>query len=71
MQEILEVQAILESIKLKDELEEKRRKMMRKIKMTPAELDTMRPSRTSNVKDIFNDANMSKDGVAATSTFEA
>ena len=45
--------------------------MMRKIKMTAAELDTMRPSRTSNVKDIFeNDADTSKDGIAATATFE-
>ena len=71
MQETLEVQSILEAIKLKDDLEERRRKMMRKIKMTPAELDTMRPSRTSNVKDIFeNDANTSKDGTAATATFE-
>ena len=55
VQENLEVQAILESIKLKEELEEKRRKMMRKIKMTPSELDTMRPSRTNNVKDIFDE----------------
>ena len=29
--------------------------MMRKIKMTAAELDTMRPSRTNNVKDIFDE----------------
>ena len=71
VQETLEVQSILESIKLKEELEDKRRKMMRKIKLTPAELDTMRPSRTSNVKDIFeNEVNTSKDGTAATATFE-
>ena len=48
------MQSILEAIKYKDELEERRRKMMRKIKMTSAELDTMRPSRTGNVKDIFD-----------------
>ena len=59
VQENLEVQAILESIKLKEELEEKRRKMMRKIKMTPSELDTMRPSRTNNVKDIFDEETQS------------
>lgn len=55
MQEVLEVAAILECIKAKEELEERRRKMMRKIKMTAAELDSMRPSRTSNVKDMFED----------------
>lgn len=54
MQETLEVQSILEAMKLKDDLEEKRRKMMRKIKMTNQELDIMRVSRSSNVKDIFS-----------------
>ena len=71
VQETLEVQSILESIKLKEELEERRRKMMRKIKMTPDELNSMRPSRSSNVKDMFdNEANTTKDGTAATATFE-
>ena len=41
-------------MKLKDDLEEKRLKMMRKIKMTNQELDIMRVSRSSNVKDIFS-----------------
>ena len=41
-------------MKLKDELEEKRHKMMRKIKMTNAELDTMRLSRSTSVKDMFS-----------------
>ena len=54
MQETLEVQAVLEAIKLKDDLEEKRHKMMRKIKMTNAELDTMRLSRATSVKDMFS-----------------
>ena len=36
VQETLEVQAILEVIRQKDDLEEKRKKMMRKIKMGPA-----------------------------------
>ena len=54
VQETLEVQAILEAMKLKDDLEDKRRKMMRKIKMTNQELDTMRISRSSNIKDIFS-----------------
>ena len=48
------MQAILEAMKLKDELEEKRHKMMRKIKMTNAELDTMRLSRSTSVKDMFS-----------------
>ena len=65
VQETLEVQSILESIKLKEELEERRRKMMRKIKMTTAELDTMRPSRTSNVKDIFENNEEAPAGGAA------
>ena len=54
MQETLEVQSILEAMKLKDDLEEKRRKMMRKIKMTNQELDIMRVSRSTSVKDIFS-----------------
>ena len=71
VQENLEVQAILESIKLKEELEEKRRKMMRKIKMTASELDTMRPSRTSNVKDIFDEETQSNStGTAATAGYD-
>jgi len=45
---------------------------MRKIKMTPTELDTMRPSRTSNVRDIFedNEKDTSRNGAAATVTYE-
>ena len=71
VQENLEVQAILESIKLKEDLEDKRRKMMRKIKMTPAELDTMRPSRTNNVKDIFDeDTQNNTTGTAATAGYD-
>ena len=35
VQETLEVQAIQESIKLKEELDEKKRKYMRKCKLTP------------------------------------
>lgn len=54
MQETLEVQSILEAMKLKDDLEERRRKMMRKIKMTNQELDIMRVSRSTSVKDIFS-----------------
>ena len=34
VQESLEVQSILEGIKLKEEHEERRRKLMRKVKMT-------------------------------------
>jgi hypothetical protein len=46
--------------------------MMRKIKMTPTELDTMRPSRTSNVRDIFedNETDANRNGAAATVTYE-
>ena len=54
VQETLEVQAIIEAIKAKDELEERRKKMMKKIKMTSAELDALRPSKGSNVRDMFN-----------------
>ena len=34
VQETLEVQALMESIQMRDELEEKRKKLMRRIKMT-------------------------------------
>ena len=74
VQETLEVQAILESIKLREELEERRRKMMRKIKMTNTELDSMRPSRSNNVKDMFDgrgDANQSMNSAALSVPFEA
>eukprot|EP00354_Favella_ehrenbergii_P010477 CAMPEP_0170454670 /NCGR_PEP_ID=MMETSP0123-20130129/2843_1 /TAXON_ID=182087 /ORGANISM="Favella ehrenbergii, Strain Fehren 1" /LENGTH=168 /DNA_ID=CAMNT_0010717457 /DNA_START=1258 /DNA_END=1763 /DNA_ORIENTATION=- len=72
VQETLEVQSLLEAMKLKDDLEEKRRKMMRKIKMTNAELDTMRLSRSTNVKDIFSGdvTNMSQSDIPA-ATFDA
>lgn len=48
VQEQLEVQAILEAMKFKDDLEEKRLKVMRKNKMTNAELDTLRVSKSMN-----------------------
>mmetsp|Transcript_30345 Transcript_30345/g.40331 ORF Transcript_30345/g.40331 Transcript_30345/m.40331 type:complete len:128 (-) Transcript_30345:263-646(-) len=72
VQETLEVQSLLEAMKLKDDLEEKRRKMMRKIKMTNAELDTMRLSRSTSVKDIFSGdvTNMSQSDIPA-ATFDA
>jgi len=35
-------------------LEDKRRKLMKKIKMTPAELNTMRISNSNNVRDMFS-----------------
>ena len=54
VQETLEVQALLEAMKLLDDLEERRRKMMRKIKMSAQELNSMRVSRNTNVKDIFS-----------------
>ena len=60
-------------MKFKDELEEKRQKMMRKIKMTNAELDTMRLSRSTSVKDIFSDKDttvISADPQNAKTTFE-
>jgi len=44
---------------------------MKKIKMTPAELNSMRPSR-SNVRDIFEntETETSRNGAAATLTYE-
>ena len=70
MQETLEVQAILECIKLKEGLEDSRKKMMKKIKMTPTELDTLRPSRNSNVKDIFEESEEQKSSGGAISSYE-
>jgi|ERR1719469_131069 len=48
VQETLEVQALLEAMKSKDDLEERRLKIMRKNKMTNSELDTMRMSKSAN-----------------------
>ena len=71
VQETLEVQAILEAIKLKEELEEKRKKLMKKIKMTPQELNSIMPSRTTTARDIFNDeGNQSVSNTAANTTYE-
>ena len=69
VQESLEVQAILEAINTKNSLDDKRRKMMRKIKMTEAELERLKPSRNSNVKDIF-DSNVDNEGKSAASSYE-
>ena len=38
---------------------------MKKIKMTPTELDTLRPSHNSNVKDIFENNQEAPAGGAA------
>jgi len=54
-------------MKLKDDLEDKRHKMMRKIKMTNAELDTMRLSRSTSVKDMFSSGDSSVAEVHTTS----
>lgn len=71
MQETLECQAILECIKFKEGLDENRKKMMKKIKMTPDELNTLRPSRNSNVKDIFENSDSgASSGGGAVSSFE-
>ena len=43
--------------------------MMRKIKMTEAELERLKPSRNSNVKDIF-DSNVESEGRSAAASYE-
>ena len=40
---------------MRDELEEKRKKLMRRIKMTQEELNAMKPSTTGTVKDLFSE----------------
>ena len=73
VQESLEVLAMLECIKMRDDLEEKRKKLMKRIKMTQEELNQMKPSTTGTVKELFSDdANESRNNSTRIDTdFEA
>ena len=53
IQEVLEIQAITEAIKSIGEIDENRKKMMKKIKMTQDELDMMKPTNTGNARELF------------------
>ena len=72
VQENLEVVALTECIQKRDELEEKRKKMMRRIKMTAADLNAMKPSNTGTVKELFSeDGNESKQKATVEHDYEA
>lgn len=54
-QELLDVKAINDAIRTRENLETKRREMMKKIRMSEAELKAMRPSTSGSVKELFNE----------------
>ncbi len=51
--EVLDLKAILEAFEIMDELEEKRRKLMKTIGMTDSQVAAMRPAQTSTAKSMF------------------
>ena len=56
---------------MRDELEEKRKKLMRRIKMTQEDLNTMKPSTTGTVKELFSDDQHVSNQSAIDGDFEA
>lgn len=54
-QELLDVKAINDAIRMRENLEVKRRELMKRIRMSEAELKAMRPSTSGSVKELFNE----------------
>lgn len=54
-QELLDVKAVNDAIRMRENLEVKRRELMKRVRMSEAELKAMRPSTSGSVKELFNE----------------
>lgn len=53
VQEALDIKALRDCFKSREKIEEDRKKLMNKIKMSEEGLNAMRPSTTGTVKELF------------------
>jgi len=54
-QELLDVKALQDAFVMRDNLEKRRKEMMKQVRMTEQEVFAMRPSTSGSVKELFND----------------